>query len=213
MLVRQCMATDVVTVQEDTPVSEALQMMKQRRIRKLPVMRGDKLVGIVTDRDLRDITPSKATSLDVWELNYLLAKLTVKDAMVPNPVTIGPDESVAKAALLMQENHFECLPVVDHAELVGIVTESDVFRSFVTLSGVRDGGVEIVLELEDRSGTLKDVGNIIREHGLKIRSILCHYEGVKVGYRHVSFRVMGEDVGSLVERLQGTHKVIGVSTD
>lgn len=211
MLVKQCMTLNPITVQEDTFITEAQQILKQRRIRKLPVMEGDTLVGIVTDRDLRDVTPSKATALDIWELHYLLSKMTVKEAMTPNPITIGSDESVARAALLMQENHFESLPVVDDGKLVGIITESDIFACMVRLTGVREGGIEIEVELEDKPGSIKDVADVIRSHGLKIRSILCSYDEVPEGYRHVTFRVIGEGMDHFMRELKANFHVLGTS--
>ena len=215
MILRNCMTPDPITVQEDTSISEAQQILKQKRIRKLPVMRGDTLVGIVTDRDLREVTPSKATSLDVYELHYLLAKLTVKDAMTPNPITIGPDESCSKAALLMQEKRIESLPVVEKGKLIGIVTESDIFASFVRLTGIKQGGVEIGVEVPDEPGTLKDVADVIRERGLKIFSILCSYEGVPAGSRHVWFRIAGKKTlkRDIVDILQSKYKILDVSKD
>jgi len=213
MIVRNSMTENPITVQEDTSISEAQRILKERHIRKLPVMRGETLVGIVTDRDLREVTPSKATSLDVYELHYLLAKLTVKEAMTPNPITIGPDESVSRAALLMQENRIESLPVVENGKLIGIVTESDIFASFVRLTGIKQGGIEIGVEVPDEPGSLKDVADVIRERGLKIFSILCSYEGVPNGSRHVWFRIEGENAlkQSIIDTLQSKYKILDVS--
>ncbi|HEX7128181.1 MAG TPA: CBS domain-containing protein, partial [Thermodesulfobacteriota bacterium] len=115
-----------------TPVSEAKQVMERRRIRHLPVVEGDRLVGIVTDRDIRLNLPSPATSLSVWEINYLLARLTVGEVMTKRPITIEPDREATDAAKLMLEHRIGALPVVENGALVGIVTETDLLRAWVS---------------------------------------------------------------------------------
>jgi CBS domain-containing protein len=130
--VAQWMSSEPITVEADTPVVEAHYLMKQRKVRRLPVLRHGKLVGIVTLGDLREASPSDATSLSVWEINYLLAKLTVEKVMTPNPLTVNADTTVKEAANLMMKHKLSGLPVVDdNGKLVGIITESDIFRMVV----------------------------------------------------------------------------------
>ncbi|MDH3220615.1 MAG: CBS domain-containing protein [Gammaproteobacteria bacterium] len=129
VLVKEIMAREIKSISPDTVLPEAHQMMIRNNIRRLPVVDGDKLVGIVTLSDIQQASPSDATSLSVWELNYLLAKLTVKEIMTKSVVTIGEDDQVNKAANLMLSNKFGGIPVFSSAGvLVGMVTESDIFR-------------------------------------------------------------------------------------
>ena len=131
MNVTDLMITSPVTADPQMPVLEARQLMIARRIRHLLVMDGPKLAGILTDRDIRLNMPSPATSLSVWELNYLIARMTVGSVMTKKLVTVGPRQDAREAALLMLDNKVGALPVVDRGQLVGIVTETDLLRAFV----------------------------------------------------------------------------------
>jgi len=131
MNVRDLMTTSPITVSPETPVLEARQLMVEKRIRHLLVANGPKLVGIITDRDIRLNLPSPATSLSVWEINYLLARLTVASTMTKNVVTVGPRQQAKEAAQLMLDRRIGALPVVDGDGLVGIITETDLLRAFV----------------------------------------------------------------------------------
>jgi len=128
--VRDLMTPDPITVPPETPVPEARRLMERHRIRHLLVTRGDRLVGIVTDRDIRLNLPSPATSLSVWEVNYLLAKLTVEQVMTRSVITIAPEREARAAAALMLEHRIGALPVVDGGRLLGILTETDILRAF-----------------------------------------------------------------------------------
>src|SRR5947207_15908064 len=122
------MTRRAVTLGLDMPVLEAHQLMASRRIRHLPVTDGGRFMGIVTDRDVRLNLPSPATSLSVWEINYLLAKLTVRQIMTRSVLVVGPDRPAAEAARIMMEHKISALPVTEAERLVGIVTESDFVR-------------------------------------------------------------------------------------
>ena len=125
------MTAKPITVDLDTPVLEARQIMLGKRIRHLLVTDGPKLAGMVTDRDIRLNLPSPATSLSVWEINYLLARLTVESVMTKALVTVSPGWDPRDAAVLMLDHKIGALPVVDNGELVGIITETDLLRAFV----------------------------------------------------------------------------------
>jgi len=129
--VRELMTGRLVTVAPNTPVFEARQTMLRERIRHLLVTDGSRLVGIVTDRDIRLNLPSQATSLSVWEVNYLLARLTVDQVMTRTVITVGPDRHAREAAHIMLEHKIGCLPVLDGERLLGIITETDLLRAFV----------------------------------------------------------------------------------
>ena len=135
MRIRELMTGEPITVKPDVPVFEARQLMLKERIRHLLVTEGTRLAGIVTDRDIRLNLPSQATSLSVWEVNYLLAKLTVGKVMSRTVITVGPGREVQDAARLMLEHKIGALPVVDGERVIGILTETDILRAFVKSAG------------------------------------------------------------------------------
>ena len=132
LLVRDIMTADPIGVPPDTSIVDARRLMDQARIRHLLVTRAGELLGIVTDRDVRLAMPSSATSLSAWELNYLLDKLSVAEVMTKTVITVGPERTAAEAARLMLDHTIGALPVVEDGRAVGIVTESDLLRAFVT---------------------------------------------------------------------------------
>jgi acetoin utilization protein AcuB len=196
MLVKGWMTSDILTIDEDTSMMKASQIMKENNIRRLPVMHKGKLVGMVTDRDIKEASPSKATTLDVHELYYLLSELKVKDIMKKKLVTIGPEETVEKAAVKMLEHRISGLPVVnDKGKVVGIITQGDIFKVLVSLTGIYRGGIQFGFNLEDRPGSIKEVGDLIRKHGGRMVSILTSYDMCEDNCRHVYIRIkdMPED--------------------
>ena len=190
MLVKGWMTSDILTVDEDTSMMKASQIMKENNIRRLPVMRKGKLVGMVTDRDIKEASPSKATTLDVHELYYLLSELKLKDIMSKGLVTIGPEETVEKAAVKMLEHRISGLPVVnDRGKVVGIITQGDIFKVLVSLTGVYRGGIQFAFNLEDRPGSIKEVADTVRKHGGRMVSILSSYDMCDENCRHVYIRI------------------------
>jgi len=211
------MATDVLTVDENTSMMKALHLMKENKIRRLPVMSHGKLVGIISDRDLKEASPSKATTLDVHELYYLLAEIKIKEIMTKNPITIQPDETIERAAVVMLENKVSGLPVVNgKSELVGIVTQSDIFRAFVNITGIYRGGVQFAFSLDDRPGSIKEVADTVREHGGRIVSILSSTDMAVEGTRNVYIRIRNlpqEDLENLEKTLRQNFRVIYMVKD
>jgi len=131
-LVRDWMTSDPVTIVPDTPLPKAHRLMMQHNIRRLPVMKNRRIVGIVTLGDVRGAEPSGATTLSIWEINYLISRLKVEEIMTPRPFTVSVNATVGEAAERMLEHKLSGLPVVDDAgKLVGIITESDIFRMVV----------------------------------------------------------------------------------
>lgn len=175
MFVRMWMTADVVTVPPETPILEAQEIMKRYGVRRLPVVnKRGKLVGIVTKSDIQEASPSSATTLSIWELNYLLARTTVEQVMVKveDLITVSPDDPIERAALLMRKHKVGGLPVVDGGHLVGIITESDIFEVLLKLLGVHQKGTRLTLELEDRPGALAEALDVLREHDVNVRSIV-----------------------------------------
>lgn len=214
MLVKDWMSQNPVTITDETSMMKAIHLMKQNRFRRLPVLHENQLVGIVTDRDLKEASPSKATTLDVHELYYLLAELHVKDIMTRNPVTVSSEDTVEHAAQLMLENTISGLPVVDGKDnLVGILTQSDVFRAFMHITGIQQGGVQFALRLEDKPGLIKEVVDLLRARGARFVSLLTSYTSTREGFRDVYIRVKHlapDAVKAAKEELAGRYEILYV---
>lgn len=218
MLVKGWMTTDVITVDEDTSMMKASIIMKEKKIRCLPVVNSKgELVGIVSDRDLKDAAPSKATTLDVYELNYLLSSIKIKDLMTTNLAYVRPDETVEFAAILMLENKISSLPVINNkSRLIGIVTQSDIFKVLINIAGVYTGGIQFAFSLEDRSGSIREAADTIRLYGGRIVSILSTRETAEVGRRDVYIRsslLPEEKLRDLVKELEEKFVVLYTSKD
>lgn len=171
MFVRERMTVNPLTVTENTPVFEAGELLRKNNIARLPVLKDGKLVGIITQEDLLKVSPSQATTLSVWELNYVLSKIQVKDGMTKNPVTISPDATLEEAAMLMRDKKVGALPVVENGKLIGIITESDIFDAFLDLMGLKRTGTRLTIDLEDRIGAIADLTEIIKMQGINIISM------------------------------------------
>lgn len=212
MLVKNWMAKDVITVDEDLSIMEVGQLMREHGIRRVPVLSKGELKGIVSDRDIKAASPSKATTLDVHELYYLLSKLKVKDVMTKNPITIFPDDTVEKAAVIMLGKKISGLPVVDkNGELVGMLSQGDVFRVLTTITGVYQGGVQFAFELDDRPGSIKEAADVIRASGGSLTSILTSYQTAQAGKRNVFIRAQGlseDKIPALLEELKSKFKYL-----
>jgi len=212
MLVQDWMHSDVITIDAHASVIDAVHLLKEKNIRRLPVLKNGKLVGIVTDRDLKDFTPSKATTLDIYELRYLLSKASVEEAMTPDPITVTPDLPIENVAAIMHDKKISGLPVVNKDKtLAGIITESDVFKLLVALSGVREGGIRICLPIEDKPGSAKDVADIPRKYGGKIEAILINYENVKPGYRDLILRFKGGDTQAILKEIKEKYPDVNIN--
>ncbi len=171
MFVKDRMTANPVTVTETTPIVEAGEIFRKNNFARLPVVRDGKLIGIITREDLLKVTPSAATTLSVWELNYVLSKLQVKDAMTKSPITIRPDVTLEEAALLMREKEIGALPVVEDDALIGIITESDIFEAFLDLMGLKETGTRLAIDLENRIGAVADLTEFLKQQGISIISM------------------------------------------
>jgi len=214
MLIKDWMTREPITITDETSMIKAIHLMKQHRFRRLPVLHQGQLVGMVTDRDLKEASPSKATTLDVHELYYLLAELQVKEIMTRDPLSVSQDDTVERAAQLMLEHTISGLPVVDAGgQLVGIITQSDVFRAFMHITGIRQGGVQFALRLEDRPGLIKEVVDLLRARGARFVSLLTSYTSAREGYRDIYLRVKNlppEAVAAAREELASLYEVLYV---
>ncbi len=166
MLVHERMSRNPYTITADTPVEEALRRMREFHVRRFPVVnQANRLVGIVAERDLLYASPSPATSLSIYELHYLLSKLTVDEVMTKDVITVTEDTPVEDAARIMADRKIGSVPVVRDGQLVGIITETDLFKLFLELLGARKKGVRLTMLLPDVKGTLAKVTGAIAEQG------------------------------------------------
>lgn len=157
------MSKPVISISPEMPISDALVLMKKEKIRRAPVVKDGKLVGIVSDKDLLNASPSPVTTLSIWEMNYLLSKITVSEVMTQNVMTVTEDTPVEQAARIMADNKIGGLPVLKDGHCVGIITETDLFKVFLDLLGAREVGVRVTIRIEDKTGKLADVTHAIAE--------------------------------------------------
>jgi len=166
MLVRERMTKNPVTTTPDTSVTDALRLMREKKVRRLPVMDAHgKLVGIVADQDLLYASPSPVSSLSVWEMHYLLAKLKVEEVMIRQVITVTEDTPLEEAARIMVDNKIGGLPVMRDGQLAGIITETDLFKIFLGLLGARSKGVRVTAFIPEVKGTLAKITNAIFNAG------------------------------------------------
>lgn len=172
MLVRERMSTQPVTIAADVPITEALRVMRQNQVRRLPVLDADgKLVGIVSEKDLLYASPSPATSLSIYEMHYMLSRLKVTELMTPDPITITPDVLLEEAAIIMADSKIGGLPVVEDGNLVGIITETDIFKVFLELLGAREKGLRLTLRIPERMGEMARITTAIAQLGGNILAL------------------------------------------
>lgn len=173
MIVGRRMKKNPVCVDEEDSMKKAMDLLKEKGIRHLPVLRGgEKLVGIISDRDIKAASPSPATSLEIREIYYLLDKIKVKQIMTKKPYTVSPSTPIEEAALIMREKKIGALPVVEKGKLVGIITETDILDAFLDAMGVAGPGYRIEIELPNKPGQLFEVAKLLKEFEVNIVSVV-----------------------------------------
>ncbi|MEW6064266.1 histidine kinase [Desulforamulus profundi] len=200
MFVKDCMTTSPITISRSTPILEALEKMKKLKVRQLPVTDKGRLVGLVTERELLTVTPSPATTLSIFEMNYLLSKMVVSEVMLKDPITVSPDTTIEEAALIMRENKIGSLLVLEADELVGIITQTDIFDAFIEFFGLKKAGTRLVLQVHDRVGAIADLTEIIKKMNINIRGLVIHRKDNDV--IHMVVRVNTIDPEPLVKELE-----------
>ncbi|MBP2634778.1 MAG: guaB 2 [Firmicutes bacterium] len=200
MIVSKRMTANPTTVTSTTTVVDALQLMRDNKFRRLPVVDSGKLVGIVTDRDLREVSASPATTLSVFELNYLLAKMQIKDIMTKKVLTISADATVEEAALVMYNNKIGGLVVVDdNLQVIGILTETDIFKAFVDAMGLPQGKTRLSIFVPDKVGVVHDISGVFKEQGISMGSFVCY--PTDDGQYEVIIRADIKDVKLMTDKL------------
>jgi len=194
MLVKDWMSHPVITVNPEDSMQDAMGLLKAHAIRMLPVMEKKKLTGIITDRDLKRASASDATTLEIHELLYLLTKIKVKTIMTPNPITVPMDFTVEETAELLLKHKINGVPVMDPSgALAGVITQTDLFKVIISLTGVGKRGIQFGFKLADRPGSIQEVADVIRAFGGRMASILTSYDRAPEGYRWAYIRMYGID--------------------
>ena len=212
MLVKDWMSRKVITVDVNDSMQHAINLLMENDISMMPVLEEGKLVGVVTDRDLKRASPSDAVMLDIQRILYLLSKLEVGAIMSRFPVTLSIDHTVEEAAEIMVKNKISGAPVVDESgEIRGIITKHDMFKAMMALSGLAHKGVQFGFLLEDRPGSIKEITDVIRGYNARLVSVLSSYEQAPEGYRNVyirAFNIDRENMQSMKEELRKKAKML-----
>lgn len=196
MIVGKRMSSPIITVPPSMPLNDAVTLMKKEKIRHMVVVEKNKMVGLVTQNDLENALPSKATTLSVWELNYLIDRIKVSDVMVKDVITAAEDMPVEEAARLMADNKISSLPVLRGEEVVGIITETDLFRLFLELLGAREYGVRVSALLRNEPGAIAKLTQTIYEAGGDIIAIGT-FTGESLGTLEITAKVRGVEEQTL----------------
>lgn len=174
MYVKNKMTANPYTVEKDAGVTDAIALMHEKGLKRLPVVECKKLVGIITQTDIQTVSPTKATTLSVYEINYLLSKTLIKDVMTKDVITVSEDSLIEEAVVLMRDNDISSLVVTDddnHVE--GIITESNIFDSFIDMLGYKKQGTRISVETDDQPGELAEIAKVFGKHKANITNVVC----------------------------------------
>ncbi len=174
MFVKNKMTTNPFTITPDSTIPDAHEIMSKNNVKRLPVVKNGKLVGVVSRVDIAQASPSKATSFSVGELTYLLARTNISQIMRKDLVTISPNALLEEAAIMMRDNGVGFLPVVEDDRMVGIITKSNIFDAFIELLGFRDAGTRLTIEVDDVPGIMASISGIFAEFGANISHIAVY---------------------------------------
>ena len=195
MYVRQFMTTQVFTVTPEESIADTMALMREKKISRMPVMEKGKLVGFVTDGDLREVSPSPATTLSIFELNYLIAKTPIREVGFKKVVTCHPDTKIEDAALLMKDHKIGGLPVVDNDKVVGIITGSDILDAFLDIMGFLSPGQRVMIETKNEAGVMLDLALSAKEYDVNIGSLAVYH--LRDNRVQILARLQGERVAEV----------------
>ncbi len=202
MLVNERMSHPVITIHPKMPIHDALNLMKKEHIRRLPVVdKKGNLVGMVSENDLLHASPSDATSLSIWEVNYLLSKITINRIMAKDVITVTEDTPLEEAARIMADRKIGCVPVVRDKKIVGIITETDLFKLFLELLGAREPGIRLAALIPNTPGELAQITKAIFDEGGNIIT-LGTFLGESSENREITLKVNGIDLEALKKAIQ-----------
>ena len=201
MFVSTRMSHPVISVSPETPVHEALAMFKKEHISRAPVVKDGKLVGIVSESNLLNASPSPATTLSIWEVNYLVSKVTVRQVMTKKVKTIDVDTPIEEAARIMADSKIGGMPVTRAGKVVGMITETDLFKIFLELMGAREKGVRVSVVAEDKPGQLLKLSKAVTDAGGNFISFGV-FAGPDVSTKMITFKVAGIRKGDIKKILE-----------
>ena len=201
MLIGERMSHPVIFIPPDMPIVDAMNLFRREHIRRAPVIKDGSLLGIVSSHDLLNASPSQATSLSIWEMNYLLSKITVREVMTKNVITVDVNTPVEEAARIMADNKIGGLPVTRDDKVVGVITETDIFKLFLELLGARDAGVRVTALIPEKSGELAKLSRAITEEGGNFVAFGI-FAGDDITNREVTFKVSGVDLETVRATIQ-----------
>lgn len=186
MLVMHWMTKPAVTVDQNNSLIDAMEILKQKDIMMLPVMKRYELVGIVSDRDVKRAFASNVIPLEIHELFYLMARVKIKDIMSRNPIVVPIDYTIEETAEVLLNHKISGVPVLDEkGRLAGVITQQDIFKALMSITGIGKRGIQFAFSMEDRPGSIKEIADIIRKYNGKMVSILSRYDRAPEGYRFV----------------------------
>ena len=206
MLVETWMSKPVITVDAADSMQTAIKRLKEHHIRMLPVMEGENLVGVVSDRDLKRASASNANTLEGHELVYLLSKINIKEIMTLNPITVQPEYTLEETARILLENKISGVPVVDDQDaVIGIITRDDLLKVLVNLTGVDKRGIQFALQVVDRPQSVSAIVDVVEKFGGRMVSLLTSCEKAPKGYRNVyirAYQINRQNLSSLLNELK-----------
>ena len=212
MLVGERMSRPVIDVSAEDPIMEAFDLLRRENIRRAPVTKDGQLVGIISDHDLLNATPSQATTLSVYELPYLLGKIKIKDVMTKEVITVTEDTPIEEAARIMADNKLGGLPVMRAGKVVGMITETDLFKIFLELMGARDKGVRATFLVEEKPGQLAKISQAVANLGGNFIAF-GQFAGEDPSNRLVTFKVSGLDESQVQAEIEPfAQKIVDLRT-
>lgn len=207
MFVRNHMTSNPITVGPDFSFPEAVGILRRNKIRRLPVLEKGKLIGIVVEKDLLSNQPSPATTLSIHEMYALLERLRVRQIMSRPVYTVEGDCPVEEAARIMVEHKIGCLPIMEGEKLVGIITETDIFKTLVEVLGGQESGTRLTVRLPDRLGELARISSLIAEAGGNIVAVTTS-RLIEDAQREVTIKEIGADANTLKEKMRSSNIAI-----
>ncbi len=201
MLVKERMSSPIIAIDPNMPIMEALKLMQDKNIRRTPILdKKGNLIGIVSDKDLLNAAPSDATTLSVWEMNYLLAQVKVKDVMTKKVLTVTEDTPIEEAAYIMVQNKIGGMPVMRGSQVVGLITETDLFKIFLELMGAQDRGVRVTALVPEKLGELEELTHAIAQAGGSFIAF-GQFSGEGPENRMVTFKVANLELEEVKEKI------------
>jgi len=200
MFVGERMSRPVISVSPDAPINDVLAMFRKEHIRRAPVIKNGKLVGIISETDLLNASPSDVSSLSIWEMNYMLSKITIKNVMSKKVITVEENTPIEEAARIMADSKIGGVPVLSNGRVTGIITETDLFKLFLELMGARQKATRVTALVEDKRGILAKVTKAIASHGGNFISFGM-FSGPDANTKVVTFKVEGIKQDEIKEAL------------